>query len=162
MISLNTSGLAQFEVELQAAISQLEKEMSDKFTSFTRKVFAELVTGSPQWSSNLAGNWNYSVLKPDESYTRSVLKLAKAHKVARVFSRGEEPIISITLARMTEVAPPAWRDAVYATNATPDEDGNFLEELLERRLVRIRPVNLLSGKVTLIDYTVQINQGVLL
>lgn len=158
MISLDTSSIAKFESDFAIAWIVFEEELSRRFTSFTQHVFASLVRSSPQWSSNLAGNWNYSVGTPDTSYNQAYDKGKPLRLSEKPFQRGDDPAVARTIARMTGVPAPSWRDTVYMTNATPADEGGYLAELLENGKPNLRPVNLIQGQVALFDYTVRIYQ----
>lgn len=162
MIAIDTSGVAQFERELAVAWLGFEDKISKKFEDFTRDVFKMIVQNSPQWSSNLAGNWNYSVNGPNGSYTRSELKTGAPYNNKKPFERGAEPVVSRTIARMKLVPGPSWRDTVYITNATPSDEGSFLVDEMESGRVSLRPVNLIQGQVALFNYTVAIRQDEIL
>lgn len=151
---------------MDKAIAELEAEINSRYASFTRAVAKSLIETSPQWSGNLTANWNYSVGAPDESYSQIAAKGAVgADRLQKAFhSRfggttsgpyyaGHEAAVSHAVTRMNAVKPPTWRDPVYLTNATPDDEGGYLEETIESGGVKLRPVNLVAGQIALIEFT---------
>lgn len=157
MIRFDEKALLKFESDFAAAWLLFEKELSLRFTNFSQMVFTSLVTGSPQWSGNLTSNWNYSVGSPDESYFEIANKKGSRDS-DRIFIRGDDPAKGRAIARMRQVKSPSFRDTVYFTNATPDDEGAYLAETLETGAVKIRAANLISRQVALFNYTYRIFQ----
>lgn len=154
MISLSTVGLAEFDKQVELAFVQLEAEMSINFAAFTRKVFMSIVQTSPQWSGNLASNWNYSVKTPNESYTQSSNKQDIPRRTFQPFQAGADPAVSQAIVRMNSVAPPSWRDTVYITNATPDDQAGYLADSIIEGKVNLRPVNLVPAQGAIFEFTI--------
>lgn len=154
MISLDTSGIAAFTKALEAEYGVFEVRLSQAFAKWTRKVFTGLVEGSPQWSGDLAANWNYSVNLPDYSYSPTLKDTLDQVFLTDVRERGDPQAIAIALSRMSAVMEPTWRDVVYFNNETP------IAEPVENMTVKIRPVNLIDGRVAMVRYTLD-NAGTL-
>jgi hypothetical protein len=152
MIDVNVD-LGRFRAELAAELEVLKLKAGKKVDTFSRKVFSDIVSTSPQWSQNLASNWNFSTGKPDESYTESPNKRAMRHSKSP-FWLGAEPVVSQTIARMQGKPQVLWGQDVYITNATPDDKGGDLAQNIEDGRVALRPVNLVSQKVALFSYTI--------
>lgn len=151
MISLSTLQLAEFEAQVELAFVKLEAEMSLKFAAFTRKVFMSVVQTSPQWSGNLAANWNYSTKSADGSYTS--IKPDVPRKGFKPYQVGSDPAAGRAIARMNAVTPPSWRDTVYITNATPDDETGYLAESIIAGKVNLRPVNLVPAQGAIFEFT---------
>ncbi len=154
MIVLDTSGVDAFVQQARLDMARLDREVSAVFYKWTARIFKDLVTTSPQWSGDLAANWNYSVGSPDFSYTQIPNKTgseAGIDYVAQnfgVFERGDYRAVSMALERMLAVTQPTWRDTVYFANATP------IAPEVEAESIKIRPVNLVEGQVMMIKNTV--------
>lgn len=159
MISLDTSGLAEFDRQVGIAFFELEAELSRRFADFTQKVFKSIVQTSPQWSGNLAANWNYSVNFPDESYTATPQKQQRSKKPYQV---GDPAAVSKALSRMSAVQPPSWAQPVYITNATPENDGGYLVEGIVNGKVKLRPVNLVPAQRALFEFSIKQFEGAIL
>ena len=151
MISLSTSEKSVFDAQVDAAFVKLEAEMSLKFAAFTRKVFISVVQTSPQWSGNLTHNWNYSIKTPDGSYTS--IKPDIPRKAFKPYQVGSNPATGQAIARMSAVALPSWRDTVYITNATPDDETGYLADSIIAGKVNLRPVNLVPAQGAIFEFT---------
>jgi hypothetical protein len=152
MIKVSTSGIAAFNQALSLELARLDREISFIFYRWTIRIFRELVEDSPQWSGDLASNWNYSVGSPDYSYSRSPNKTGDDARVdywrqdQGVFQRGHPNAVLTAMSRMEMVRPPAWRDTVYFANATP------IAPSIPN--IKIRPVNMVNGQVIMIEQVV--------
>jgi hypothetical protein len=154
MIGVDPAALAKFQVDLAAAVVLLEAQMALKVDTFARRVYGGIIMNSPQWSQNFASNWNYSVGTPDESYTEHPNKEGMRH-TKTPFQRTNDPVVSAKLAELANYPTLQWGQTAYFTNATPDEVGGYLLEHMEKDGKSwLRPVNLLSGQVALINYAV--------
>ena len=153
MISLSTLQLAAFEEQVALAFVKLEAEMSVNFAAFTRKIFISIVQTSPQWSGNLASNWNYSVKTPNEGYNS--IKPDIPAKGFKPYQVGSDPATGKAIARMSLVDAPSWRDTVYITNATPSDDAGYLAEHIIEGKVNLRPVNLIPAQGAIFEFTVE-------
>lgn len=161
MIRLTGTGdIAGFIRDLDLAFAQLDRDLSSSFAEWTRKVFTSIVYHTPQWSGDLASNWNYSVGQPNTRYLMAPNKTGDDPQIDHwregqgVFYMGHPTHVNMALARMALVAPPTWRDVVYVTNATP------IAPEVEDHTIKIRPVNLIDGRVAMIQYHVdKFNRG---
>ena len=152
-VGVRPTDLARFDLELEAALLRVELALSGSFQKIVKQAFTMLVVNSPQWSGNFTSNWNYSVNTPDYSYDE-ILAKSDPDADRRPFERGRNPAVSRTLQKVANIGSLSWRDKVYITNATPDDAGGSLGSNMEAGTVRLRPVNLIDGKVALISYTV--------
>lgn len=155
-ISTNTT---EFKAQVALAMAELRAQAAVKVDKFARTVFSNIVTTSPQWSQNLASNWNFSVGQPDASYTEHPNKHLRSGKGYTVFSRGDEPVVSQTIARMQARPQVLWGQTVYVSNATPDDLGGDLAQNIEDGHIRLRPQNLLGKQVALFQYTAAKHQA---
>lgn len=147
MINFNSAGIDAFVKALEVEYGMFEVHLSRTFAKWTRKVFKGLVEGSPQWSGDMTANWNYSVKLPDYSYDPVLKEELDQVFLTNVKQRGDQQAISIALSRMSAVMEPTWRDVVYFNNETP------IAEDVENMTVKIRPVNLIDGRVAMVQYT---------
>lgn len=148
MILVDTSGIDAFCLAAERELARLDREISEAFYTWTWNLFKELVTATPQWSGDLAANWNYSVGTPDMSYRQILNKTGDEPGIDHwrenqgVFQRGDWRAVEMALAR-AQGKRPTWRDTVYFTNATP------IAQQVEDESIRIRPVNLVAGHVVM-------------
>lgn len=160
MIEIDRSGIERFRRELRLEMARLDREISIAYFKWTVRVFSGLLQDSPQWSGDLTANWNYSVSKPDFSYTRVPNKTGDDGRIDHwrqnqgVFERGHQLAIQDAMNRMQSVPMPTWRDTVFISNATPHDAGGYLVDAIESGQVKLRPVNLVQGQAVLIKQTV--------
>lgn len=154
-----TGDIAGFRKQLALEQARLDREISAAYVGWTRRIFAEVVQGSAQWSGDLVANFNYAVGQPDYSYARIANKTGDSKKIdywkedQGVFQAGHPYAVEAAMLRMAEAPVPTWRDPVFISNMTPTEDGSDLEEALADGRIKVRPVNLVGGVVVTI-YTV--------
>lgn len=154
MIGVTPADLAKFNLELDAAVLVLQAQAMRKVDTFVQKVYGEIITHSPQWSQNFASNWNYSVGTPDERYTEHSNK-REINSLAAAFQRGMQPVVADKLQELASAPLLGWGQTAYFTNATPDDKGGYLLENMENTGNSwLRPVNLVSGHVALINSAV--------
>lgn len=153
MIHIDTSGIDAFVAQLNLEMARFDREISEHFYRYTVELFQDIVWQSPQWSGDMASNWNYSVHQPNFTYVKSENKAAgevnkKRMAVGKiVYRRGMDPAVETAMSRMRNVPRPTWRDTVYFANATP------IAPYVEAHSIHIRPVNLIGGQVAMIAYT---------
>ena len=156
MITIDTSGLTKFNAELDEALAALMLAVDAAYADWTRKVFKGLVEGSPQWSGDLASNWNYSVNGVDYSYDPQFKGPdgmyfigPNGQELPAIHQRGDAEAVQAAISRMLTVTPPTWKDKVYFNNETP------IATDVENMTVLIRPVNLVDGRVAMVQYTLE-------
>lgn len=140
---------------LDLEVARFDREISAEFEKWTKKTFTQLVYSTPQWTGDLASAWNYSINGIDTSYTPIPNKEENQRfwSKADVFVRGMEPAVSVALAKASGVHP-TWRDVVYFHNPAP------IAEKVENLQVMIRPVNLVDGRIAMVQYYVdKFNHG---
>lgn len=155
-----TSNAADFEKQLGIALAVLEVKMSVKYYTFTQQVFKSVVETSPQWSGNLASNWNYSINAPDTSYSETAEKFGSEKKLFKPFQVGDNPAVGRALSRAALAAIPSWRTPVYITNATPTDlmTGSLVQDMADG-YVKLRPVNMVPAQGAIISFTVEKFKG---
>lgn len=155
---IRISGLDQidkFVKDLSTAFYlEMERDISRAFEAWTKVIFKDLVMTTPQWSGDLATNWNYSINSINENYTEVANKTAQDMfarfedtGLAEVYSRGDNPAVASAIMRASMIHP-TWRDVVYFNNPTPIADA------VENQSITIRPVNLVDGRVAMVQYYV--------
>lgn len=161
MISVTTN-LPDFDKQLDAAFSALEVQMSFKFTAFTKEVYKSIVMVSPQWSGNLASNWNYSAGLPDLSYREITEKDLANSKVFQPYQVGSDPAVSTSLAKADGTKMVPWRSSVFITNATPEDKGGYLVNGMSDGSVKLRAVNLVPAQGAILSFTIEKFKGAVL
>lgn len=161
MITL-THNAAIFDRELALAFAVLETKMSVKYYAFTQEVFKSVVVTSPQWSGNLASNWNYSVNAPDTSYTEAAEKKLASGKFYDAYEVGSNPAVGRAIARAAAAAVPTWRQPVFITNTTPEDLRGYLVEEIAGGKVKLRPVNMVPAQGAIIGFTIDKFKGAIL
>ena len=159
MIAIRTN-VSDFEKQLASALAVLEVKMSIKYYAFTLKVFKSVVMTSPQWSGNLASNWNYSINSPDTSYSEISEKSGSAMKFFKSFQVGADPAVSRALRKASVGPVPSWRVPVYITNATPTDQmtGSLVQDMADG-YVKLRPVNMVPAQGAIISFTLEKFKG---
>ena len=150
MITFNHLAVRAYRKELALLIVTEFARFNISYQQLLRQAFTDLVNGTPQWSGDLAANWNFSIGQPDESYTETPMKYEAAVLHSRYVpkSAGDQTAVRMSLARMEALIDKvSWRDRVHFTNATP------IAEAVEAQTIYIRPVNLLdSGAVAMVSH----------
>lgn len=156
MIALTgLQGIPGFIRDLDLALAEMDRALSKQFADFTKMVFRQLVFTTPQWTGDLAAAWNYSINSIDMSYTPIPNKIENQQhwSKADVYARGMSPATDMALAKLGGQHP-TWRDVVYISNPAP------IAPQVESQTVLIRPVNLVDGRVAMIQYYVdKFNRG---
>lgn len=134
-----------FRKQIAEEMARLDRETSATYFDWTKKVFQDVVEGTPQWSGDTAANWNYSVKSADYRYERIANKTGDSGKIDYVredfgvFYRGHPYAVDEAMQRMSAVPTTTWRDPVFISNDTP------IAAQLDAGQVKVRPVNLVGG-----------------
>lgn len=140
--------IANFIQQLDLEMAAMDRQISAEFEAWTKRIFKDIVVGTPQFSGNLATAWNYSIGEPNSAYAPIPSKgdWKKARK-AEIHVRGDDPAVSEALAK-AEGVHPGWRDVVWIHNPAP------YATLVENQGVTLRAVNLVDGRVAMVQYAV--------
>lgn len=147
--------IPNFIRDLDLAVAEMDRGLSNEFERWTKMVYSEMVHTTPQWTGDLASAWNYSINSIDTSYTPIPNKVEndKFWSAADVYQRGMSPATDTALAKAAGQHP-TWRDVVYLSNPAP------IASDVENLRVLIRPINLIDGRVGMIQYYVdKFNRG---
>lgn len=149
--------VASFTRELDLALAAMDRALSQKFEDWTKKVLYQIASTTPQFTGDLASAWNYSVDQPNYYYTPSQDKLGNVTYTPsnRIVprQRGDFRAIEEAVSKAAGTHP-TWRDVVYLTNPAD------IAPMVERQTVLIRPVNLVDGRVAMVQYYVdKFNRG---
>jgi hypothetical protein len=141
-----------FTAALEAAIVGIPEYVSQQFGRWTMRVFYDLVYNTPQWSGDLAANWNYSVALPDGTYRpiyRKALSWASSPAGDRMepLQRGDMAAVWAAMGRAEDSPSPRYDQKVYFTNNTP------IAPDVETNSIYIRPINLVNGAVQMASFT---------
>lgn len=141
--------------DLDLAVAEMDRDLSKAFADWTKMCFQQLVHTTPQWTGDLAAAWNYSIGGLDMSYSPLPNKVENNEfwSAADVYQRGMSPATDIALQKAAGQHP-TWRDVVYFTNPAP------IAPQVENLTVLIRPVNLVDGRIAMVQYYVdKFNRG---
>lgn len=152
MIKIDKQAIAAFRAQLKLERARLDLEITQAFQAWTVRIFRQLVEGSPQWSGNLAANWNYSVGFPSDEYSRIPNKTGDAEYGPKgffhpdtsqgVYQMGHPLAVNLAMLRMQSQVKGTWRDLVFLTNNTPmDDSADYLVDAIQKGDVKLRTVN---------------------
>lgn len=138
----------EFIRQVDAAIVHLDAQLDEAYFNWSIKIFIDLVEHTPQWSGDLAANWNFDVHSPSGGYHRLPYKTLAwpPNDENPPFQRGAPLATGAAVYRAIEQARPRWKDTIYFTNNTPIADD------VENHRVNIRPVNLLEDQVAMASF----------
>ena len=145
MLKLKSNAKA-FSSQLKAAFAGVETKLDSVCRVRAEGVFHDIVENTPQWTGNLAGNWRLGVGQPDTSFTvRTEFPYSES---LREFQRGDDPAVSeaLTLAQ-TAITNISYKSTVFITNQSP------IAQAVEDEAIHIRPVNLVDGRVAMVEVT---------
>lgn len=150
MIYIDTSGIDAFNEALSLELLRLDQEISAVFTGWTHKIFTDAVETTPQFSGDTTANWRYAVNAPDLTYNEIPEKYAfgAPHNLLTPHSLGDPEAVAMALANLAAAPKPSWRDTVFISNATP------IAEALQGMQIKLRPVNMVTAGVIMIEYAV--------
>lgn len=142
-------GIPAFLQSLSLEMARLDREISSEFEKWTKTIYSDIVMGTPQYTGNLVAAWTYSIQYIDESYSPTANKIEhdQIWSKADVYARGEQPGVGTALFKAAGVHP-SWRDEVWIHNPAPYAD------LIENQRIILRPVNLVDGRVAMVQYAV--------
>lgn len=159
--ALKPLNLSEFNSAIDAALTALERDVTHAFRGFSLTVFRELVENSPQWSGNLAANWNVGINAPAGEYNELVDKRGAWYGHADQPSRGDfDPrvrghayAVGVAMGRnLPRLRAIGLRDRVHISNETAylmqvEDDVSD-----EGESPYIRPENKIDGVVALREY----------
>ena len=133
-----------FDRLLQAA----RKDFDDQFHAKVQERFSMLVNVTPQWSGDMASNWQISL---DGSATyREWGNKKKLWHLADARQMGDEEAVSYAIAQSVNVQY-TFEDKIWFANATPLTFGTSTVTG-DGTTFAVRPVNLIDGRVAMISY----------
>lgn len=152
-IKVNSSTLNRFAKIKQRIVDDVNKQ----FRQRALIMFNDLVRHSPQWSGDFASNWHVHMDPSHYTYEPSPSKGHTTKDSAR--QMGDMTAIRGTIVRANSVVVD-YTKPLYFTNATPIV---FMGDLVfgagqpykganYPEVTKLRPVNLLNGKVALSSY----------
>ncbi|WP_454735369.1 hypothetical protein [Cupriavidus necator] len=159
--ALKVNNLSEFNSALDSALAAMEREVTHSLRGFAVTVFRELVENSPQWSGNLAANWNIGINVPSHEYTELVDKAGSWYGhadqqhhgdfVAHV--RGAHYAVGVSIGKnLPRTRAIGLRDTVFINNNTPYLHHVEADESDEGESPYIRPENKIDGVVALREY----------
>ena len=147
MVDIDFSGVDAFLQALEREQISFNTQVSAKYRQWVRIIFNDIVELTPQWSGNLASNWNISLSSGqlDEQTISRKAHMWPLPPFVEPFQRGDSPAVDISKARFDDVMF-GYSDQVYIYN--PSEIANAVEN----QSIYIRGVNLLDGRVAMIAH----------
>lgn len=159
--ALKVNNLSEFNSALDSALAAMEREVTHALRGFTVTVFRELVENSPQWSGNLAANWNIGINSESTEYTELSDKTGswyghsdqQHHGDFQPFVRGAPYAVGVAIGKnLPRTRAIGLRDTVFINNNTPYLDHVEADESDEGKSPYIRPENKIDGVVALREY----------
>jgi hypothetical protein len=147
LVDIDFSGVDVFLSGVELEQKSFNKMVSAKYRQWVEIIFDDIVELTPQWSGNLAANWNIST---DGESSSEMTIPQKAHMwplppYTEPFRRGDPAAVSISKARFAESIF-GYSDQVYIYNPTE------IAQAVEDHSIYIRGVNLLDGRVAMIAH----------
>lgn len=147
MVELDVSQIDAFLSALETEQRSFNNQISEKFREWVRVIFYDIVELTPQWSGNLAANWNISTSSienpeqtiPEKAYLWPLPHYVEPHK------RGDPEAVAISKARFDDEQF-GYSNQVYIYNPTE------IAPAVEAQSIHIRGVNLLDGRVAMIAH----------
>lgn len=136
---------------IDSVMSRLRKAVDTNLNAqFKEKVeerFLTLVQVSPQWSGDLASNWQISL--DGSAHYSPTFKQQDWHKAQKVHM-GDPAAVDYALAA-AKLVEYTWKQKIYFANATPLTFGE--KTVTGSGVTRVvRPENLIDGRVAMISY----------
>lgn len=149
MVEIDFSGIDRFLAELEVEQAAFNSYVTDRFRSWVKTIFYDIVELTPQWSGNLAANWNISTTGETNSEETIPEKayMWPLPKGTQPFKRGDPGGVNISKDRYDQVLF-SYVDQIYIYN--PAE----IAPEVEAQSIYIRGVNLLDGRVAMIAHAV--------
>ena len=147
MVDIDFSGVDAFIQELETTQRNFNNTVSTRYRDWVRVIFYDIAELTPQWSGNLAANWNISTTG-DSGAEQTIA--AKAHMWPLPFGvepkqRGDAAAVDISKARFDGLTF-GYSEQVSIYN--PAE----IAPAVESQSIYIRGVNLLDGRVAMIAH----------
>ena len=147
MVDIDFSGVDVFLSALQVEQKAFNSQVSAKYRQWVSVIFNDIVELTPQWSGNLAANWNIST---DGESASEVTIPQKAYMwplapYVEPFRRGDPGAVGISKARFDSIIF-GYSEQVYIYNPTE------IAQAVEDHSIYIRGVNLLDGRVAMIAH----------
>lgn len=159
--ALRPLNLSEFNSGVDAALAAIERDVTHALRGFATTVFRELVENSPQWSGNLAANWNIGINAPSGDYNELVDKTGAWYGHADQQHRGDfDPrvrghayAVGVAMGRnLPQLRAVGLRDTVHIGNNTGYLERVEDDESDSGKSPYIRPENKIDGVVALREY----------
>lgn len=154
MVDIDFSQIDTFLAEVEREQLAFNNQISLRFREWVRAIFYDIVELTPQWSGNLAANWNISTSSlgnpeetiPAKAYMWPLPLYVEPHK------RGDPEAVGISKARFDD-AEFGYSNQVYIYN--PVE----IAPAVEAQSIHIRGVNLVDGRVAMIAHAYAVHSN---
>lgn len=151
MLKLKPIGVDSFIKKLRQQEVSLKTKVAIAKRKLIKDVFTDLVSGSPQWSGNLATNWYIEFSGTKGSYKPDANYKPDDYKSSDRFIVGDDPAVTDTLNRELSKLPHiGWNTDVTIVNYTP-----YAEEVESGKgpgWKAIRKENLKYGQIAMVGY----------
>lgn len=150
MLAIKVSGLNQLLLKLDRHKLRVQKSIAKAKVDLATRVFTDVVEGSPQWSGNLAANWDIEVGASKASYSPiagySVTDWNKGDK----YEAGHPLAVSMAMSNLGKLSEVKWNSKINVVNYTPY--GPEVEAGNGPNGRPIRPENYVYGQIAMVAY----------
>lgn len=127
----------------------VETNVNAQFHEKVDERFLELVSTTPQWSGDMASNWQIST-STDVEYLRWGGKSDNYRQQGTMVQMGDEAAVSFAVDR-SKLVQYTYTDVIYFANSTPLTFG-VSTVTGQGTTHAVRPENLIDGRVAMISY----------
>lgn len=148
---------------------RIEQDLNRRHQALVRAILTDLVTHSPQWSGNLASQWQVEFTGRKARYSPTITaSQKKAYRAQTAFAMGDDPAVASTLLRESDkIDQLTYKMPVRIVNRTPyagDVEQGMEQDGQMPGGNRLRPENLLKfyggiGMIGYVDMKYRLNGG---
>ena len=150
MFSVKARGLSGLLKKLERHQARVKRGIATEKAKLARKVFVSVVEGSPQWSGNLAQNWNLELGTARGRYQAVMGYNPENWYRPEPFQAGDDPATTIALYTLPKLTQLKWNTPIRITNYTPYAAQVEAGQGPNGR--PIRPDNYRYGQIAMVGY----------
>lgn len=152
MLAIKVSGLNQLLLKLDRHKLRVQKSIAKAKVDLATRVFTDVVEGSPQWSGNLAANWDIEVGASKASYSPIAGYSATEWNKGGSYEVGHPLAIGMAMPHLSKLSEVKWNSKINVVNYTPY--GSEVEAGQGPNGRPIRPENYVYGQIAMVAYAV--------